>query len=104
MYLLMPSGSRFIVMGQLQPLHGVVLDVVVVVVVGSEFGKLKHNNSDFEGNEDNADENEKEIHCKNMEDEIETDEDRLDDDGEDVEEGNEDENNVVVIWYNCCYL
>ena len=36
-----------------------------------------------------------------MEDEIETDEgeDRLDDDGEDVEEGNEDENNVVVIWF-----
>ena len=40
---------------------------------GSEFWRLKDNNIDFEENWDNADENEEEIHCKNMEDEIETD-------------------------------
>ena len=36
-----------------------------------------------------------------MEDEIETDEgeDPQDDAGENVEEGNEDENNAVVIWF-----
>ena len=40
---------------------------------GSEFW-LKDNNIDLEENEENSDENEEEIHCKNMEDEIETDE------------------------------